>query len=100
MIYQVLLLEFIKIHAHSESESGIESYKPNATPDCDTDPDSDVDCALPTALSGSPNQAFGSAGGSMTSPHFSHGFVARRCRGLWIQGARLRDPQAYFNSMS
>ena len=32
---------------------------------------------------------------SALNPHFSQGFVARRCRGPWIQGARLRAPQAY-----
>jgi hypothetical protein len=30
-----------------------------------------------------------------TNPHFSPGFVARRRRRAWIQGARPRAPQAY-----
>jgi hypothetical protein len=64
LIHRVRLLEFSKIHAHSGS--GIEYFKPNSTPDCDSDTDSDADCAFPTALSASPNQAFGSAGGLMT----------------------------------
>jgi hypothetical protein len=56
----------MKIHEHSVSESGsgIEYFKPNSTSDCDTD--SDADCAFSIALIGSPDQAFGSAGGSMT----------------------------------
>jgi transcriptional regulator with XRE-family HTH domain len=30
------------------------------------------------------------------NPHFSQGFVARRCKRMWIQGLRLRTPEAYF----
>ncbi|MEJ2108711.1 MAG: hypothetical protein P8Z37_02145 [Acidobacteriota bacterium] len=56
----------VVLRSKSESESGIECYKPNAISDSDTDTDIDTDGAFPTALSGSPNQAFGSAGGSMT----------------------------------
>ena len=33
--------------------------------------------------------------GQAPSPHFSPGFVARRRRRAWIQGARPRAPQAY-----
>ena len=33
--------------------------------------------------------------GEIPSPHFSPGFVARRRRRAWIQGARPRAPQAY-----
>ncbi|MEJ2110701.1 MAG: hypothetical protein P8Z37_12490, partial [Acidobacteriota bacterium] len=67
------LLEFFKMHAHSGSGSGIESSKPKSTPDCDPD------YAFPPALSSSPNQAFDSAGGSMTSQAFTVNLPDANC---------------------
>ena len=33
---------------------------------------------------------------STFNPHFSQGFVARRCKRMWMQGLRPRTPETYF----
>jgi hypothetical protein len=49
--------------------------------DCDCDPDTDPDSAFPAALSGSHNQASGSAGGPITPGdiHGSETFEKKSC---------------------